>query len=157
MNSDSAPELTSAMDAAIRILARRQHAQAELFQKLNRKGFDKKIIDAVLEECRARKYVDDAATVRFYLEELIRKNYGVHRVRQAMRNKGFDEGLIEEVAGEYAGSDEEMAAARKALMKKRPALDRETDSRKRREKAYRFLAGKGFSGEVVGEVMGAFV
>ncbi len=141
------------MDAAVRLLAPRQHTEAELRRKLAKREFDGDIIDAVLAECRERQYVDDPATARFYLAELIRKDYGVNRVRQAMRGKGFDDGLIEEVAGEYAGSEDEFAAARKALEKKRPALERESNSRKRREKTYRFLAGKGFTGEVIRDAM----
>lgn len=149
----TAPAFLSAMDAAVRILARRQHAEAELRRKLAKREFDPETVDAVLAECRDRKYVDDAATARFYLEELIRKDYGVNRVRQAMRGKGFDEALIQTIADEYAGSDVERAAARKALAKKRPALARESDHRKRREKAYRFLAGKGFTGEMIRAAM----
>ncbi len=147
------PVFLSAMDAAVRLLAPRQHTEAELRRKLAKREFDPEIVDAVLAECRDRKYVDDAAAARFYLEELIRKDYGVNRVRQAMRGKGLDEGLIETITDEYAGSDAERAAARKALAKKRPALERESDPRKRREKAYRFLAGKGFTGEVIRAAM----
>jgi regulatory protein len=147
------PAFLSAMDAAVRLLARRQHAEAELRRKLAKREFDPETVDAVLAECRNRKYVDDAATARFYLEELIRKDYGVNRVRQAMRQKGFEDTLIQTIADEYAGSDAERAAARKALAKKQPALARESDPRKRREKAYRFLAGKGFTGEMIRAAM----
>lgn len=147
------PAFLSAMDAAVRILAPRQHTEAELRRKLGKRGFDPETVDAVLAECRGRKYVDDAATARFYLAELIRKDYGVNRVRQAMRQKGFRNALIGEISETYAGSAEERAAARKALAKKRPALARETDVRKRREKAYRFLAGKGFTGEAIQAAM----
>jgi len=147
------PVFLSAMDAAVRILAPRQHTEAELRRKLGKRGFDPETVDAVLAECRDRNYVDDAATARLYLAELIRKDYGVNRVRQAMRQKGLADALIEEISEEYAGSEDERAAARKALAKKRPALERETDPRKRREKAYRFLAGKGFTGEVIRTAM----
>ncbi len=143
------PAFLSAMDTAVRLLAPRQHTEAELRRKLGKRGVDPETVDAVLAECRDRKYVDDAATARFYLAELIRKDYGVNRVREAMRGKGFDEALIDAIADEYAGSADERGAARKALAKKRPALAREPDPRKRREKAYRFLAGKGFTGEVI--------
>lgn len=147
------PGFLSAMDAAVRLLAPRQHTEAELRRKLAKRDFDPETVDAVLEECRERNYVDDATTARFYLAELIRKNCGVNRVRQAMRGKGFGETIIQEMAREYGGSDAEQDAARRALAKKRPALARESEPRKRREKAHRFLAGKGFTGEVIRAAM----
>jgi regulatory protein len=141
------------MDAATRLLAPRRHTEAELRRKLTKRGFDPETVDAVVATCRERDYVDDATTARLYLAELTRKAYGVNRIRQAMRDKGFGETIIQEITEEYGGSDAERDAARRALAKKGPALAREPDPRKRREKAYRFLAGKGFTGEVIRAAM----
>ena len=71
------------------------------------------------------------------------------RIRQALGQKGLEETLVERVMAAGESEDNQVRAARKALEKKASRLDRESDPWKRRQIAYRFLTGRGFSSAVV--------
>ncbi len=74
-------------------------------------------------------------------------------VRQDMQKKGLTGEIVDRLVSEYTAGADELAAARRVLEKNALRFDRETDPRKRREKIYRFLCAKGFSGGVIAEVM----
>ena len=59
--------------------------------------------------------------------------------------KGIAPELIDETLGKLDREVPEEEAAWQALQKKRITLLRETDEQKRKEKAVRYLAGRGFS------------
>jgi len=138
-----------AVDAAFRILARRDHTSRELILKLRRKGFDRQAIDGAIQRCRKLGYLDDAKTARTLAGRLAGKGYGPLRIRQALKQKGLDESLVEKILADGGEEEDQVRAAKKALEKKAFRLNRENDPWKRRQMAYRFLAGRGFSSSVI--------
>lgn len=52
--------MPAAVDAAARLLARREHARRELGQKLLQRGFSADIVDQALEELIRRRWLDEA-------------------------------------------------------------------------------------------------
>lgn len=149
----SSQDLKKAMDTAVRILARRSHASAEIRQKLRKRGFDADIIQTVLSECERLHYVDDGETVHLYFRELKNRGRGPQKIRAEMRKKGLHGELAESLISDYAESQEEREMARNLLEKKKTAFDREKDGRKRKEKMFRFLSSRGFSGSVISQVL----
>lgn len=143
----------SAMDSAVRLLSRRNHTALELEQKLRRRGFAPKTVASVIQECERLRYIDDKETGRCYFRELKRKGDGAARIRARMNQKGLSGEWVESVISEYTGDGEELENGRKALKKKKPAFDREPDPRKRKEKMYRFLYSRGFSGSVISALL----
>jgi len=137
------------LDAAFRMIARRDHTRRELIFKLRRKGFGGQAIDGAIQRCRELGYLDDAKTARAVADLLAGKGYGPLRIRQALKQKGLDEDLVEKTLA--AGDEEEsqVQAAKKVLGKKASRLRRESDPWKRRQIAYRFLAGRGFPSTVI--------
>lgn len=142
-----------AFDTAVRLLARRNHTSLEIEQKLRKRGFDSEAIAWAVAECERLRYIDDEKTGRFYFLELKRKGCGPRRIRFQMKQKGLSGEFVEEMISGYEAGEEELEAARKALEKKRPRFDREPDARKRKEKMYRFLYSKGFSGEIISALL----
>ncbi len=149
----SSQDLKKAMDTAIRILARRSHACAEIRQKLRQRGFDADIIQAVISECERMNYLDDRQTAGQYFRELKNRGWGAQKIRAEMRKKGLYGDLAESLISDYAESQEEREIARNVLEKKKAAFDRERDGRKRKEKIFRFLSSRGFSGSVISQVV----
>lgn len=143
------PSQPKALDAAFRMLARRDHTRHELILKLRRKGFGRQAIDGAIQRCRELGYLDDAKTARSMAGRLAGKGYGPLRIRQALKQKGLDETLVEKVLADGDEEDDQVQAARKALEKKASRLCRESDPWKRRQIAYRFLAGRGFPSSVI--------
>jgi regulatory protein len=137
------PEL--GMQCALRLLSMRDHTRFELHAKMRRRGFPDDIIQSVIDECQRFNYLDDGATAVRYLEQLKVKCYGPLRIRQAMQKRGFSAELIDSVLMNGYSRAAEWEFAEKALSKKIGQLQRESDPRKRTQKACSYLYGRGFS------------
>ena len=72
---------------------------------------------------------------------------GSRLVKLQLRKRGLSAEYVETALEKTAGL--EPGAARRALEYKLRLLSRETDPRKKREKAFRFLVGRGFSMDVI--------
>jgi regulatory protein len=137
------------MKSALRLLTRRPHSRRELIDKLMAREFRYPAVLAVIGECEKRGYLNDRQMAEDYAVELAARGHGDFKIKLKMRAKGLPAALIEE---ELAGLGETSPASERALQsleRKMPALNREPDPRKRREKAYRFLASRGFDGEAI--------
>ena len=145
---------SSALDSAFRILARRDHTHKELTVKLRQKGFDRGAIDGALARCRELGYLDDAKTAGIIAGHLAESGYGPLRIRQTLGQKGLDDALIEKALARCGNEEAQIRSARRMLEKKTSRLSREPDPWKRRQKAYRFLSGRGFSSTVINRAIG---
>jgi regulatory protein len=139
----------SALDSAFRSLSRRDHTRKELAVKLRQKGFDRSAIAGALERCRELGYLDDAKTAAIIAGHLAENGYGPLRVRQVLGQKGLDDAAIEQALVCCGDEKAQVLSARRLLEKKASRLNREADPWKRRQKAYRFLAGRGFASTVI--------
>lgn len=140
------PPSGTAFDAAVRLLARRAHSRRELARKLSIRGFSREDIDAALTRCDDHGYLNDAALARRLAERLSVTGHGAAYIRHYLREKG----LSSEAAGiqESPNGEEEEASARRALEKKLAGSRRDEEPAKRRQRLYRFLLSRGFSGQV---------
>lgn len=138
-----------AIESAFRLLARRDHTHQELALKLQHKGFDRAAVAGALARCRELGYLDDAKTALHMAGQLTGRGYGPLRVRQTLMQKGVDDALIEKVLTRCGDDAAQVRSARRQLAKKASRLAREPDPWKRRQIAYRFLAGRGFPSAVV--------
>ena len=122
-------------------------------QKLQQRGFKRKIVDRVIWECERLNYIDDNRTAGVYISQLKRKCFGKRYIRMALRKKRLSGTAIENILLEnYAESDERENAG-KLLAKKMKAFNREEDTKKRRDKIYRFLYSRGFRKDVIAELI----
>ena len=144
---------SGARACAYRILARRDHTCKELSVKLRQKGYGRAAIDDALARCRELGYLDDANTAMRIADHMARSGYGPMRVRQTLGQKGLDDTVIEKALTRCGDEDSQVLSAGRVLGKKRSSLIREADPWKRRQKAYRFLAGRGFSSTVINRAM----
>lgn len=135
----------SAMDKAMRLLSRRALSERELLNKLCAAGYPFREARDAVAECRKRGYVNDEAFAADYTELLAGRCLGGRRIRLALRKRGIPAELQEEPL--EAAAETEAERASEALAYKLRLLARETDPRRKREKAFRFLIGRGFSCE----------
>lgn len=147
------PARSRVLDSAFRILARRDHTSKELSTKLRQKGFDRSAVDGALVRCRELGYLDDAKTATVIAGHLVDSGYGPLRIRHTLGQKGLDEALIEAALVRCGDEETQVNSARRMLEKKAARLSREPDPWKRRQKARRFLSGRGFPGTVIGRVI----
>jgi regulatory protein len=136
-----------------RLLSRREHTAWELTQKLSQRGFTAEDIEPAVAACVRLNYLNDGRTGRLLVEELARKGLGHLRIRMEFKKRGIDDKLTDAILGEMFTEAHERRAARRALQKKLPALDREPDTRRRKEKLFRFLLSRGFPAEMARDLL----
>jgi regulatory protein len=88
-----------AYQAALRILARRDHFRAELEGKLRQRGFASAEVDAALARCDALGLIDDEGLASRFAEVRATENgWGPRRIEAELRRRGVALGTAEEAA-----------------------------------------------------------
>ena len=129
------------------LLARRAHSAQELRNKLYKRKFSSHDIETVISECRRLNLLDDGQFAEDYAAELSGQGQGPFKIKMKLRDKGLSETDIEKALNEI--TDNEYENAQRALAGKLRGLLNEPDMNKRRQKAYRFLAYRGFSSDAI--------
>ncbi len=140
----------SPMEKVMRWLSRRGYSGQELAEKLRRAGVDEFSAEKTVEECRRLGFVNDELFARDCAGVLASRGCGRLRIKADLRRRGVSE-YAPEVLEELEESELERAV--EAARFKRRLLARETDSRKLREKLWRFLLGRGFTPDTVREAV----
>ena len=99
-----------AYNYAVSLLARRDHSEKELMEKLSRKGYTEGA-EVAIEKLRNSGYVSDERFARLYVRELRSlKKYGKRRIEQELYRKGIDRDIISEVLDETDFDENELVA-----------------------------------------------
>lgn len=129
------------------ILSRRDHSEAEVKQKLQRKGFSSTQIAATLAWLHEKKLLNDRLFAERYVASVLRgKAVGRRWLSQKLREKGVPAATSEAVIGEALSSEREkelVQQAAKTWQRLHPATK---DDQVRLQ---RFLLSRGFSFEVI--------
>ena len=156
------------LDAAARFLEARSRSIAEVRRRLVIAGYRPQLVEEAVSRLIKQGYLDDDAFARAWVESRDRaRPRGERALRTELMQKGIARETIEAVlADRDAGStargsraeaesesvddprlSADEAAARRLIERNRRALLRETDPRKRRQRAYALLARSGFDPE----------
>ena len=132
---------------ALGYLARREHSRTELAQKLAQHADDALALNALLDDLAQRGYLSDARFAAEFVRAKSRR-FGSAHMAYSLREKGVAEEDICKALESLDG--DEIARARKVWEGKFVALP---ISFEERGKHMRFLAGRGFSAEVIRKVL----
>lgn len=130
--------------AAIDLLARREHSFAELERKLSVR-FPRELTVTVLTRLQQEKLQSDDRFVEGYIYSRQKRGYGPVRIRSELLQKGVDSELVNQLLGEC--QVDWTMLIRKVKEHKfgvRPPVDA-----RERARQMRFLAGRGFSMEQI--------
>lgn len=127
---------------AFRALSGRALTEAELRTRLARRTGDPELAAEVLARVQELGYQNDDQVAR---AEGTRRGVGGFRVRQTLKRRGVEEGLIEETLA-ARDPEQEQADALALLERRWPAFARKRDPR---ASAYAFLARRGFGGAAI--------
>lgn len=151
------------MDAAAAFLAVRPRSVVETRRRLRHHGYPHELVERVVGQLVELGYLDDANFARAWVESRDRaRPRGAFALRRELALKGVTREVVAEVLAERdeaPGSSDETAdleAALRLLERRRSALEREPDPRKRRQKAYALLARNGFDPEQCREAVASF-
>lgn len=115
---------------AIDLLARRDHSEKELEDKLRSRGGEEGDVARVLSDLRGIGLLDDRRFARSFLLFRAGKAWGPRRYRQELLSRGVSSELIEEVLEELRESEDVPDPADKLLALVRRDLERGRDPRK---------------------------
>jgi regulatory protein len=133
----------SLLARALAHLARREHGRAELARKLAPHAESAEQLDRLLDELEARKLLSEAR----FVDVLARsrgERFGAARIRQELRAHQVRDDLVRATVDDLRRSDFERAQRLFRRKFGEPAADSAG-----RLRQMRFLAGRGFSAEVI--------
>lgn len=137
----------SAWEQTLRWLNAKWYSEKKLVEKLRKLHYPAAEIDDVLQKCRDYGFVNDDMLAEEFAKSQSSRGRGSRRIANELYRHGLTGEAAEKALELIAPNDEE--AARTALQSKLASLKNETDWRKKREKAFRFLANRGFPLDVI--------
>ncbi|HVR88589.1 MAG TPA: regulatory protein RecX [Candidatus Limnocylindria bacterium] len=141
-----------AYDAAVRYLGPRPRSVAEIRRHLRTKRFDDHAQEKAIDALRARGYIDDEAFARYWVDQRARfRPKGDRALVSELMTKGVARETIDVILGE-AEPEAEVKRARRVIAR---SLARwlTLDEPHRKRKIHRYLAARGFSYDVIEDVM----
>jgi regulatory protein len=134
---------------SLRYLNHRSRSEKEIKERLHKEDIPEEIITRVLEFLRSYDLVNDEKWSRaFASDKLGRKLVSSRQLAVELKQKGIDQSIIEETLKEVNEGQSDAERALEAAKKRLPRLAKETPE-KRKQKMYSFLAGRGFSFDVI--------
>jgi len=145
-----AEEYQKIKDTFYDYLSRRDHGSFELKQKALKKGYPANIIDEVLGEFDQKGLLNDESFAKkFAADKAEFKNWGPIKIIAALRKKGVSKRVAEKAVRTATNDLDQVQICVDLLTKRKRHFFRETDTFKRKQKMYRYLAGKGFKAPTI--------
>ncbi|MDO9179988.1 MAG: regulatory protein RecX [Agitococcus sp.] len=133
---------TSLRSRALAMLARREHSQFELRQKLAELGGESSVIDTILHEFSKQNWQNDRRFTEVFIRYSARKGQGALNIRQELKQRGItDKEMVEELLADHDWFDLAQQTRSKKFGEEFPT------ERKEQARQLRFLQYRGFSSE----------
>jgi regulatory protein len=149
--TNASPMQPSLKGRALRLLSGREYSRAELERKLAPHEEAPGELAKALDELQAKDFISETRVIESVIHRRSAK-LGVSRIRQELQGKGLDrDAVIEAVAGLKTT---ELARARDVWQRKFGSKQTEVlNDASERGKQMRFLAARGFGGDVIRKVV----
>lgn len=132
---------------ALHLLAAREHSRAELERKLKPHEETPGQLAQVLDELQARDFISEARVVESVINRRAGR-FGASRIKYELQNKGLGAEAVADAVDRLKGSELERA---QSIWRKK--FDGPAPDAAGRAKQMRFLAARGFGGEVIRRVV----
>ena len=136
---------SSIRNKAMDLLARREHSEQELRQKLKTREYDTDAIDEILQVLKEDRLQSDERFTESYVNHRFNAGVGPLKIRYELRQKGVSDRLIDEFLEPLSDQWDELMT-RQRVRKYGAAIP---DDYASRMKQARFLQNRGFSPESV--------
>jgi regulatory protein len=129
----------------VRLLASREHSRKELARKLLSRSHAAAEVEQVLDQLAAQGLQSDARYAEAYIHSRLQRGYGPLRIRVELKERGVSGDLITD----YLHDDPDLWWEQlHDIHDRKYGQDRATEQKERARRA-RFLAYRGFSGEMI--------
>lgn len=134
------------LETAVAILTRQAVSRQLLKKKLHDKGFSWKTAEETAQECERYGYINDKLTAESKVGFMRDRGDGSRKIKLSLRMKGFSKEIIDQAIStdEALSGRTELSIALELLRRKKQSFDREKDIVKKKTRALRTLASKGF-------------
>ena len=132
---------------ALRYLAGREHSRAELERKLKAHEETPGQLAQVLDDLQAKDFISEARVVESVINRRASR-FGAARIKYELLNKGLGAEAVAEAVNRLKGSELERA---QVIWRKK--FDGPAPDAAGRAKQMRFLAARGFGGDVIRRVL----
>ena len=139
-------------NSALKIIERSYKTEKEVIEKLQMKGYEQNHIEASIEFLKEYKFLNDDYYAEAFIKDKLNSK-GSQRIKQDLIKKGIPRDKIEEKLEGIDKSAEKNTARVLANKKLRIIQKSENDTYKISGKLYRFLISKGYTYDVVKEVV----
>jgi regulatory protein len=141
------PGQLSLKGRALRLLGGREHSRTELERKLASHEEEPGQLQRILDDLQAKGFISDQRVVESVIHRRAAR-LGAGRIRQELQGKGLDGELVQQAMAQLKSTEE--ARAREVWRRKFDTLPQDAAER---GKQARFLAARGFGGEVIRRVL----
>lgn len=140
-------------EKALYYLSRSSLSEYKLSKKLEMHGFSPSMIAEALSHMKEYGYIDDEKLITMILSSSLTEGAGEYKIKNMLFQRGFSKDLIEAALSKWSHSPEVFLEQAISLLEQKNRIP--TDQ-KSREKAFRFLAGRGFSLDVCKKAISHF-
>lgn len=133
-------EKENALAKAANYISKAQKTKKEITKYLFQKGYDEEVVNFVIEKFEEYNYIDDSLYAKNYIK-FKNKNNGSRKIEMELKQKGVNEELLKQSLIDFADDRKSVLPVALKYMK-----NKEKDL-KNKQKAYRFLASKGYNSE----------
>ena len=146
-------DIERAKSRAINYISGKLKTKYEVRLKLKEKDFTEDIIDEVIDILEKEEYLNDRLYCEVFIEDKKQLNgYGKNKIKSLLIQKGISKSVFEDFLDEFE-YEEEFDNALKMGIKKLNLLSNEEDIFKKKQKLINYLAYRGFSFDVINDVL----
>ena len=146
-------DIERAKSRAINYISGKLKTKYEVRLKLKEKDFTEDIIDEVIDILEKEEYLNDRLYCEVFIEDKKQLNgYGKNKIKSLLIQKGISKSVFEDFLDEFE-YEEEFDNALKMGIIKLNLLSNEEDVFKKKQKLINYLAYRGFSFDVINDVL----
>ena len=137
---------------AFLLLKFRLRSENELKVRLKQKGFSEELSQDTVNFLKGKEFIDDRVFARGWVASRLRRPFGLRKIRQELLQKGLDQEIIENSLSQVKENYDENQIVSQ-LAQQRFSKLKGIEPLKAKARVYAYLIRRGFSPEVIGEVV----
>lgn len=139
---------SAAKEYAFFLLKFRLRSEKELYERLKKKKFPEGEIKKVIAFLKEKKFIDDQAFVKVWVNSRLRQSIGLKRISQELRLKGIAKEVIDDRLSEVKSDYSESEIVGKLALERLKKL-KDVEPTKAKSRVYGYLIRRGFSPDIV--------